>query len=226
MYIDQGLSKNQGSPFSIPEEYCPSLAMLDQISHDWPSGRLISDIMGDQKTYPDGSNTGIKKKKSRIMIMSTTKWLSRLNPALPKKWLLILAGVMWSGVGVMLLRYAIIWLTHPLSTTSVLLGSLGAMISIAVNRMMFSVLAGKNIERILSFKDKACVFSFQAWKGYMIIPIMITAGLLMRNSAFPKPYLAVVYATIGGALLQASMSYYLRFSQLLLAGRIPSRKSL
>lgn len=146
-------------------------------------------------------------------MMNRNKWLARLNPALPKKWLLILAGIMWTGVGVMLLRYAITWLTHPLSTISILLGSLGVMISIAANRWMFSNLARKNIERILSLKDKACAFSFQAWKGYLIIAVMITSGILLRNSAIPKPYLAVVYAAIGGALLQASLNYYLRYYQ-------------
>ena len=145
--------------------------------------------------------------------MNLRERLARLNPALSKKWLLILAGVVWTGVGVMLLQYAIRWLSHPLSTISILLGLLGVIISIVVNQLMFSHLARKNIERILSFKDKACVFSFQAWTSYMIVPIMITFGLIMRNSALPKPYLAVVYAAIGGALFQASLMYYLGYYQ-------------
>ena len=43
---------------------------------------------------------------------------------------------------------------------------------------------------------------------------MITGGILLRHSAVPKSYLAVVYAAIGGALLQASVHYYLRFFKL------------
>jgi len=145
--------------------------------------------------------------------MNLREWLVRLNPALSKKWLLVLAGVMWTGVGILLLQYAIRWLSHPISTISILLGMLGLIISIAVNRLMFSRLATKNIKRILSSKDKACVFSFQAWTGYLIVPIMITFGLIMRNSAIPKPYLAVVYAAIGGGLFQASLMYYLGYYQ-------------
>jgi hypothetical protein len=69
----------------------------------------------------------------------------------------------------------------------------------------------KNIKRILSLNDKASVFAFQAWTGYLIIAVMMTTGMLLRNSSIPKPYLAVVYLAIGSALLLASMNYYKHF---------------
>ena len=151
--------------------------------------------------------------------MNYENMLEKLNPTLPKVWLLALAGVMWTGVGVMLLTYSIAWLTNPISAITILLGLLGVIISIAANRFQFSKLARKNIERILSGKDKVCLFAFQAWKGYLIIAVMVTGGILLRSSAIPKPYLAVVYAAIGGALLQASVNYYLRFFQVVRSNR-------
>jgi hypothetical protein len=149
--------------------------------------------------------------------MNSNKILNKFNPALPKEWLLILAGVMWTAVGVMLFRYAIDWLTHPLTLITLALGLLGVIISVAANFYEFSKLARKNITRILALNDKACLFSFQAWKGYLIIAVMISGGILLRNSVIPKPYLAVVYAAIGGALLQASLHYYWRFYQMVRA---------
>lgn len=140
--------------------------------------------------------------------------MQRLTPALPKKWLLLLAGMMWTGVGILLLRYALIWLTQPLSAVTGLLGVLGVCIAVLANRFQFSRLAEKNVARILALNDKACLFAFQAWTGYVIIAVMMTGGILLRHSAFPKPYLAVVYAAIGGALLQASLKYYRGFSRL------------
>lgn len=137
-----------------------------------------------------------------------------LNPTLPKEWLLLLAGGMWSAVGVMLSRFAVSWLIDPITFQTILLGCLGLLISIIANRFQFSKLAGKNIERISSLKEKACVFSFQTWKGYLIIAFMMTGGMLLRSSAIPKPYLAVVYAAIGGALLQASFKYYFHYAAL------------
>jgi hypothetical protein len=143
--------------------------------------------------------------------MHFMEWMKRLNPAVSKHWLLILAGVMWTGVGFMLCGYALNWLTSPLSVATVTLGGLGIVISIVANRLQFTKLALKNIERILQYADKACLFAFQAWKGYLIIGVMVTGGILLRGSIIPKPYLAVAYASIGGALLQASRHYYVQF---------------
>jgi len=43
---------------------------------------------------------------------------------------------------------------------------------------------------------------------------MVSTGIFLRNSAIPKVYQAVVYTTIGGALIQASVKYYTRFFSL------------
>jgi hypothetical protein len=152
--------------------------------------------------------------------MDINKSFAKFNPTIPTRWLLALAGVMWTGVGLMLLSYAFKWLTNPLSMITALLGLLGIIISFFSNRFQFSKLALKNIERILSYNEKACLFAFQAWKGYLIIGVMVTGGILLRSSALPKPYLAVVYAGIGGALLLASLNYYVRFFQIARAVRL------
>lgn len=99
------------------------------------------------------------------------------------------------------------------SIVAVLLGLLGIVVSIVANRFMFTRLAIKNINRILASKDKACLFSFQAWTGYVIIVVMMSMGIMLRNSSIPKTYLAAVYIAIGGALLLASFNYYRHFIQ-------------
>ena len=43
---------------------------------------------------------------------------------------------------------------------------------------------------------------------------MMAGGMMLRHSPIPRPYLAVVYAAIGAALLQASINYYIRLGQL------------
>ncbi len=104
---------------------------------------------------------------------------------------------MWSAVGILLCSYAVNWVTHPATFIALALGFLGLAISVAVNRWGFSKLAHKNIDRILAYNERACAFAFQAWKGYLIIAIMMTGGILLRHSSIPRPYLAVVYAAIG-----------------------------
>ncbi len=115
---------------------------------------------------------------------------------------------MWTGVGLMLCDYAINWLEIGWSWVPFALGLTGLVISVVANRWKFSELAIKNIERIHGLPDRACLFSFLAWKGYAIIVFMIALGIVLRNSPLPKPYLAVIYLAVGGALIQASWHYY------------------
>jgi hypothetical protein len=72
----------------------------------------------------------------------------------------------------------------------------------------FSKIAQKNIQRLCLLTEKTCVFAFQTWKGYLVIAMMITLGVFLRNSPIPGSYLAILYTTIGGALLLASFLYY------------------
>ena len=146
---------------------------------------------------------------------SAIKLLKKFNPAVSKAWLLALAGSMWAGVGVMLCAYAYGWLTAPFTQGALIYAGLGLLIAVAANRWGFTHLAVKNIRRIQGFRRKVCLFAFQAWKGYAIIIGMILLGLILRHSPLPKPYLAVVYLAIGGALLQASLNYFARLRRLI-----------
>ncbi len=131
-----------------------------------------------------------------------------LKPTLPRPWLLALAGVMWTMVGVMLGRYAFTWLTRPPSLAHAGLGLAGVAAAVPIYRLGFRGLARQNIERIRQLQERPCLFSFLAWKSYATVAVMISAGLLLRHSAIPKPYLAILYAAIGGGLFLSSFVYY------------------
>lgn len=136
-----------------------------------------------------------------------TSW-HNLKPALPRRWLPALAGLMWTAVGLMLGRYAFVWLAQSFSWLHVGLGLAGIAAAAVIYRLGFRRLARKNIERIRQLNDPACVFAFLEWKSYAIVAVMITSGVLLRQSAIPKPYLAVLYAGIGGGLFLSSFVYY------------------
>ena len=129
-------------------------------------------------------------------------------PALPKIWLLLIAGLAWSSIGLFLNVTALAWLP-PLSNsnTPILLG-IGLLLALALGILGFSLLAKKNIQRIQRLPEKACVFAFQEWISYPLIAVMITMGILLRNSAIPKTLLAPMYIGIGGGLIIASLHYY------------------
>jgi fumarate reductase subunit D len=135
--------------------------------------------------------------------------IDSLTPAVPKRWLLVIAGLMWSAVGLMLCRLAYRWLLGIDTRTGLLLGALGGVAAVAVYRFGFLKIARKNIDRVCRFSGKRCLFAFQAWKSYLIIALMIALGVLLRHSAIPRHLLAVIYETIGGALFLSSLHYYL-----------------
>lgn len=134
--------------------------------------------------------------------------LSSLKPAVTKYWLIALAGLMWTGVGVMLCRLAYIWLAVISSAVAASLGLFGIGMAVAAYYLGFSKIARKNIKRLCLLTERTCVFAFQTWRGYLIIGFMITLGIVLRNSAIPKQYLAVIYTTIGGAIFLSSFHYY------------------
>ncbi len=117
---------------------------------------------------------------------------------------------MWSAVGVALCRRAWGWLDEP-GANGPLLGAGAVVAAVVVYRFGFSKIAARNIERIRGSVDYACVFSFQSWKGYLIIAVMVVLGVLLRHSSIPRPELAVLYTAIGGGLFLASLHYYVHF---------------
>ncbi|OJX40377.1 MAG: hypothetical protein BGO78_10960 [Chloroflexi bacterium 44-23] len=134
----------------------------------------------------------------------------RFNPALKKRWLHLLAGLMWAGVGIMLGLFALQWLrpTSPLIRILILLS--GALLAFAIQLWGFGPLAKKNIVRIeAKIKEKVCVFAFQKWSTYPLVLFMVSLGIYLRKySPFPKPLLAVLYLGIGGGLFFASVEYF------------------
>lgn len=138
------------------------------------------------------------------------KFLRKLKPAAKKFWLQLLAGLMWSGVGVMLVRFAWRWLTEVELSTEVLLLIAGLALATAIYVWGFSKLAKKNISRIEDIPEqKPCLFAFQAWTSYPLVAVMIAMGIYLRvYSSFSHQLLAIAYLGLGGGLFGSSLHYY------------------
>ncbi|MCF6278227.1 MAG: hypothetical protein L3J16_05685 [Anaerolineales bacterium] len=138
-----------------------------------------------------------------------TFW-QKLKPAASKKWLFLLAGLMWSGVGVFLNKLAIGWLIQASPKTNWLMAALGIALAFAIYNFGFSKLAQKNIRRVFTIpSERPCIFAFQQWTSYPLVAFMIALGIFLRiYSPIPKIYLATMYIGIGGSLFLASLLYY------------------
>jgi hypothetical protein len=142
-----------------------------------------------------------------------TSRISKLKPSVDKRWLYLIAGGIWSVVGLMLCRLAYGWLRPVNWPMAVILALFGLLLAAAIYLFGFSYFARVNIRRIANYRiEKICIFAFQRWTSYPLVVVMISLGIFLRiYSPIPKPYLAVLYIGIGGGLFLASLLYYRRF---------------
>jgi uncharacterized membrane protein len=133
--------------------------------------------------------------------------LERYNPAVKKEYLIMLAGIMWCGVGVMLISFAMVWLSRYTGTDKFYYYGAGFLAAMPIHHFGFLRLADKNLKRLLPVTGKRCVFSFVTWKSYLIIIIMVAMGITLRHSPIPKQYLSIVYNGIGLGLFLSGIRY-------------------
>lgn len=130
-------------------------------------------------------------------------------PKVNKNILIFIAGLLWSGVGLFLIRLAFRWFVE-LSQVEMLFDIIaGTLLGSVIAYFGFSGLAKKNIERINSYSGKVCIWAFQKWTSYLLIAFMMSLGIFLRHASFiPKFLLSPVYIGIGLALFLSSFRYY------------------
>jgi len=133
--------------------------------------------------------------------------IEKYRPAVTNVVLLFLAGGLWVCVGALLLSLAVSWLLETVDVSRYGFAGFGVVLALLVHHLGFLKIVNKNTERILRADEKKCIFSFMPWKSYLIIPVMIAMGAILRRSAIPKQYLAILYIGIGLALILSSVRY-------------------
>jgi hypothetical protein len=141
--------------------------------------------------------------------------MKKLNPIVAREWLFLLAGVMWTAVGIMLLWRAVGWLTAMEIAWMVGLGALGFVLGFLAYWFGFTHIVRKNIARLCGLPERVGVFSFNSGKGYVTIIFMIGLGVTLRHSPLPREALALLYTAMGSALLLASFHFYARLWQVM-----------
>jgi hypothetical protein len=146
--------------------------------------------------------------------------IRKFTPAVDKRILVLLAGLMWCGVGIMLVSFAVSWLLPVSGREQFFLFAAGFLAAMPIHHFGFIKIADKNLKRLLPLTEKKCVFSFMTWKSYIIVLIMVSMGIALRHSSMPKKYLSILYNGIGLALFLSGIRYFRFFFQLLFAKRV------
>ncbi|MGC1402025.1 MAG: hypothetical protein WA974_03760 [Thermodesulfobacteriota bacterium] len=133
--------------------------------------------------------------------------IEKWKPGVPKSALLLIAGIIWLGIGVMMDGLAYSWLRTEPPHQARWFSAFGLVFALFIHHFGFLRLVDRNLGRILPMKGRRCVFSFMPWKSYILVVVMIFLGSLLRHSTIPKLYLAILYMAIGTALILSSVRY-------------------
>jgi uncharacterized membrane protein len=134
--------------------------------------------------------------------------LKSFDPVVDRRWLYLVAALLWGAVGLVLCFRAYGWLAQETISREIGLAVLGIAAGAVIYRFKFAKIADKNIKRIGHLRARPCLFAFQSKFTYGLIAFMMGLGIALRHSPIPKPYLAVLYIGIGLGLFLASLRYY------------------
>lgn len=145
--------------------------------------------------------------------------IKKLVPAVDKSVLILLAGLMWCGVGILLISYAVTWLSLCTAREQFFLYPAGFLAAMPIHHFGFLKIADKNLNRILAVTGKKNPFSFMTLKSYLIVLVMVSMGIALRHSSIPKRYLSILYNGIGLALFLSGIRYFRFFFKLVFQKR-------
>jgi hypothetical protein len=135
--------------------------------------------------------------------------IDTFTPRVPKTYLLLIAALVWTFAGGMLLYRGYSWLlAYPhLFVFKILSCVVGGLLFF---KLLFFKISGKHVIRIQNMSiENPCLFSFFNLKSYLMMTIMITSGITLRKTGVISPeYLSLVYLTMGIPLLMSSFRFY------------------
>lgn len=135
--------------------------------------------------------------------------LQTLKPSIPRRYLLFVAGIVWTLAGGMLLYKGIslFRIYRELLWLKIMISIIGGGLFYL---LLFSKISLKHAWRIINLKNEnPCVFSFFNIRSYIMMAIMITSGIILRKSGIISPeYLSVLYVTMGIPLFLSALRFF------------------
>jgi hypothetical protein len=142
----------------------------------------------------------------------TQKYLTILNhwkPVTTRRNLLVIAALVWTFAGGMLLFKGSKMLPDAIGLLSCQV-SFSLISGIIFYRVLFSKISLKHITRIILLRtDRPCLFSFFSFRSYFLMALMISMGVYLRKSGIiPEYYLSILYLTMGIPLFVSAFRFY------------------
>lgn len=138
----------------------------------------------------------------------------RFKPAVSKRALLFIAGCVWLIAGGILLSrglVALIEIGHLLFLDVLI----GVIMGVPFYLILFSRISKKHILRIRGMEiPNPCFFSFFSFRSYILMSVMITAGISVRKLGIINPeILYTFFLTMSVPLLISAVRFFVHWHQ-------------
>jgi hypothetical protein len=133
-----------------------------------------------------------------------SNWIQAYKPAASRRTHLLLASLLWSAVGTLLLVFGVWWVVHGHSRYAPGLVVVAVGIGVVKARFVLARTARRMIDRILARGDGRCIGGFLSIRTWLVVVVMASAGRWLRSGPIPHLIVGFIYAAVGTALLLAS----------------------
>lgn len=142
--------------------------------------------------------------------------MTRFKPGASITSHLLLAALLWSIIGLLLIAFGCRFL---FITSSYILLAIALVIGTAKSFLILDRVARMNSQRILQFSYNTCIGGVYSYKTWGLVIGMMLAGRLLRASSLPREIIGALYVAIGWGLFFSSRIVWQEWRARISAGR-------
>ncbi len=137
-----------------------------------------------------------------------SSWLETYKPVASSRLQLLLAGVIWSTVGMGLISVGTYWVV---STSDHIIGLLAISLCLGLGKSLLVLdrVASRIVKRIELRGEGRCLASFYSLRVWVLVIIMMLMGRILRGAGISYSLLGLIYAAVGTSLLMSSRTIWL-----------------
>lgn len=129
--------------------------------------------------------------------------LEAYKPAASSKLQLLLAALLWSTVGVMLVTVGDYWLLRASGFAGLFTAAIATFLGLGKSLLVLDRTADRLVTRIKN-REGGCIGGVFSLKTWALVAIMAALGRLLRSVSLPSLVPGLVYTAVGSGLLISS----------------------
>ena len=132
-----------------------------------------------------------------------SSWLETCKPVASSRLQLLLAGGLWSSVGLGLIGVGTYWMARTSVTTLGLL-AISLCLGFGKSVLILDRAANRIVKRIELRGEGRCLGSFYSLRVWALVILMMALGRFLRGVGISYALLGLIYAAVGTGLLTSS----------------------